>query len=75
MDEFISVLTSRQQLLRDNILSAFLNEQWLVLHGAKGTGKSTLARSVEALWPHRVLTLAPVNRKGYRWEWQVIADT
>lgn len=75
MDEFISFLTYRHQLLRDNILSAFLNEQWLVLHGAKGTGKSTLARSVEAVWPHRVLTLAPVNRKGYRWEWQIIADT
>ena len=75
MDEFNNFYTARHYLLRDNIVSALLQEQWLVLQGDKGTGKSRVARGVLDAWSHRVVMISPVQRRGYQWEGIITADT
>lgn len=75
MDELNAIYTTRHRLLRCALISTLNNEPWLILHGAKGAGKSLLARGIVAAWAHRALTLGLLTRKGYQQEWIVLADT
>lgn len=75
MDEINTIFTTRHRQLWDTLISTLMNEPWLILQGAKGSGKSVLARGVVAAWPHRALTIGPFSRKGYLPEWIVLADT
>ncbi|HED6241844.1 TPA: hypothetical protein R5X36_004014 [Enterobacter sichuanensis] len=75
MDEFNAIYTTRHRLLRRALISTLNNEPWLILHGAKGAGKSLLAQGIVTAWAHRALTLGLLTRKGYQQEWIVLADT
>ena len=75
MDELNTFYTTRHCLIRDSMLSTLMQEQWIILQGSKGSGKSMLAQGVISAWPYRSLTISPLNRNGYLWEWGVIADT
>ncbi|WP_253381531.1 ExeA family protein [unidentified bacterial endosymbiont] len=74
-DEPIDFNTTRHERMFESLLTTLTYEHWVVLQGEKGSGKSTLVRGMLAAWPHRVITICPVNSKGYRWELTVIADT
>ena len=75
MDELNTFYTTRHCLIRDSMFSTLIQEQWLILQGGKGSGKSVLAQGVISAWPYRALTISPLNRKGYLWEWVIIADS
>ena len=75
MDELNTFYTTRHCLIRDSMFSTLIQEQWLILQGGKGAGKSVLAQGVISAWPYRALTISPLNRKGYLWEWVIIADS
>lgn len=75
MDELNTFYTTRHCLIRDSLLSTLIQEQWLILHGGRGSGKSVLAQGVINAWSYRTLTISPLNRTGYLWEWAVVADT
>lgn len=74
-DEQTNFQTTRHKQMLESLLTTMMHEHWVVLQGGKGSGKSTLAQGILAAWLHRVITMCPVNSKGYRWELVVIADT
>ncbi|HHG0682122.1 peptidoglycan-binding domain-containing protein [Enterobacter cloacae] len=75
MDKLNIFYTTRHRLIWHSLISALINEPWLVLHGAKGSGKSLLAGGIIDAWAHRTLTIGSLARKGYQLEWIVLADS
>jgi ABC-type uncharacterized transport system fused permease/ATPase subunit len=69
MDEQIHFYTALRCRMLDSLSTTLAHEHWVVMQGVTGSGKSTLARGAITHWPNRALTMSPLNRKGYQWEW------